>query len=141
MLKYVFALISSCLLLGCVREEIVEIDTNHVEEKLVVFGLLTPGDYIYIRVGRSQAFTSKNYQDTDFQLKHAVVTIRPEDGLVRPLEAVGNQGLYRIAQSELPVIPGKTYSLEVEAAGMKPVSAHTTVPKHKAIWKEAAIHG
>lgn len=128
------------MLSGCVREDIVKIEPKPESDRLVVFGLLTPAEYVYIQVGKSQSFGSGKYDSDKFNVKRAVVTITSGAGKKVNLLPVKNRlGLYSISQAEFPIRPGDTYHIKVEAPSLETITATTTVPSQKAVWKKLAL--
>jgi len=138
----VVILILSCLLFGCVREDLVKIKPQADTEKLVVFGFLTPGKPVYIRIGRTQPFGSGMYDADNFHVTGATVSISNADGKTEQLQAVkGERGLYSIPQSAFPIKNGETYHLQVESPALKTVTASTTIPTEKAVWGNVMVSG
>lgn len=142
MLKNLCVLLISCLLFGCVREDMVEIEPMPENDKLVVFGLLTPANHVYVQVGKSQSFGSGRYEADKFYVNDAVVTITNDEEKEIRLQLVNDrEGLYSASQAEFPIKPGGTYRLKVEAPLRETVTASTMVPPKKAVWKEAGLYG
>lgn len=133
-------LVFTLLNISCVREDIIPIKLQSEKEKLVVFGFLSPGNSIFIRVGKTQPFGSTEYKSGDFLVSDAVVSIRNSEGRVEELEPVaGNPGLFKLAQSVFPIRQGQTYHLQVESPSFETVTAHTTVPAAKALWRSVSV--
>lgn len=138
----VLLLIIASLLAACVREDIVNIKPDSEKDKLVVIGLITPAENVYVQVGKSQTFGSGRYEVNKFQVEKAVVTISTDNGKEVHLQPVKDiEGLYIVSQKHFPIEAGKTYHLKVEAPTFETVTATTTVPLKKAVWNQAAISG
>lgn len=137
----IFSLIIVCFLSACVREDIVKIQPEPEGDKLVVIGLITPAENVYIQVGKSQTFGSGRYEVDKFKVDNAVVTISTDRGKEAHLQQVEDrEGLYIVSQEHFPIEPGKTYHLKVEAPTLETVTAMTTVPLKKAVWNQVDIN-
>jgi|GEM_PF-2835968 len=141
-LRGIFLLVISLLSISCVREDIIPLKSGSDQQKLVVFGFLTPGNSVLIRVGKTQPFGSAEYKAADFHVADAAVTIRNNEGLERQLEPVATQpGLFKLSQTGFPIRPGQTYHLKVRAPSLETVTAITTVPAEKAVWRSVSVNG
>lgn len=128
-LKIGLILLPILLLFGC-EEMISDVDAPASPPKLVVTGFITPGmPYTAITVQKSRPLytTIENYSEGFPTVKDAYVTI--SDGidsayLVYDIESDN----YRVSREELPIVPGRTYSLTVTAPGGFMVEASCTVP-------------
>lgn len=137
-LLFVFIILNA----SCVREDIIPLESGSDRQKLVVFGFLTPGNSVLIRVGKTQPFGSAEYKASDFHVNDAAVSIRNDDGLERQLEPVATQpGLFKLSQTGFPIRPGQTFHLQVRAPSFETVSATTTVPAEKAVWRSVSVNG
>lgn len=128
-LKIGLILLPIFILFGC-EEMVSDVDAPVSPPKLVVTGFITPGmPYTAISVKKSRPLytTIENYSEDFPTVKDAYVTI--SDGtdsayLVYDIEFDN----YRVSREELPIVPGRTYSLKVTAPGGFMVESSCTVP-------------
>ncbi|MBK9291540.1 MAG: DUF4249 domain-containing protein [Bacteroidetes bacterium] len=120
----VFAALSSC------RSLISDVDGPKVDPKLVIFGVISPDmDTIEVRVSKSVPLdTPRPAVYSMFQpVENALVKIK--NGQQEAVLSYNFRKLaYLIAASQMPVVPGQTYRLEVSAPGAGDVWAECTVP-------------
>lgn len=117
------------MLVGCVREEVLdELNREYFRPQLVIHGLITPGDSIFITVGRAVSLgdTIQSSKVTD-----AVVTIANEtDKSVQiPLvKETYNAAIYGLSQRLFPIKEGEMYTLSVSHANLNSIRATCSVP-------------
>ncbi len=128
-LKIILMILSIVFLSGC-EEMVSDVDAPTSPAKLVVTGFITPGmPYTAITVKKSRPlYTTIDNYNSDFpSVKDAYVTIT--DGidsayLTYDIEYEN----YRVSREELPIVPGRVYTLKVTAPGGFQVEANCTVP-------------
>ncbi|PRD54064.1 DUF4249 family protein [Sphingobacterium gobiense] len=124
---------------SCVRQEIIDIDGEHISPKLVVLAYLTPGDSIRIFVNKSIPFGNP-VDPVHTDVLNATVILRNDAGAKQQLDlSIPSIPIYTCSQEDFPVIQGQTYHLTVSAPDMTTVTARTTVPERAATWKSATI--
>lgn len=130
-LIYFSGLIACMFLAGSCENMVTDVDAPSSDPRIVVHSVISPqDDFIKVIVSKSNPiYTESNYLWED---RFPPVT----DAVVRLTEGINsitipyNPGLkaYRISTGLFPVIPGKTYHLEVTAPGGYHATATTTIP-------------
>lgn len=133
--------LTSLLITACIREEIVDFDYEELEPKLTIQCFLCPQfDTISVLVTQTVPW-GEWFDYHEFHAKYgvytAVVKLTKEDSDWEEL-TVDSSGfpMYSIATSELPIVSGQKYSIEVSAPGFETVTGSTTIPDTLAYWSQ-----
>ena len=128
-LKIVLMLVTVIFLFGC-EEMVSDVDAPESLPKLVVTGFITPGmPYTAVTVKKSRPLytTIDNYSSDFPTVEDAYVTI--SDGIDSAYLTYDIEyDSYRVSREELPIVPGRVYTLKVTAPGGYEVEATCTVP-------------
>ena len=139
-LQALFFFILGWHLSACIREELVDLPEQYTTPRLFVYGVLSVDDWIRIYVAQTVPYGKADFQQDDFRVDDAVVTLRAADGRETALHRNPDDPfVFQVRQSTFPVIIGQTYHLRVEAPGFTPVTASTTVPAERADWKRLSL--
>lgn len=125
---------------ACIREEVAELPESYTTPRLFVYGVLSVDDWIRIYVAQTIPYGKATFQQEDFKVNEATVTLHDADG--RKVSLVRNPDdpfVYQIGQRTFPITTGQTYHLRVEAPGFPPVIATTTVPAERADWERLSL--
>ncbi|WP_138995299.1 DUF4249 domain-containing protein [Larkinella sp. C7] len=110
---------------------VAEIDPSKlppIDRKLVVNGYLSPQDTVLaVSVSSSQTVLGDIVTDSVNTVLNATVTLASE-GKTVPLAFDPALRVYTADARQLPVLVGKTYTLQVEAPGFETVSSSCTIP-------------
>src|SRR5690606_8407612 len=123
-----------------IREEVAELPRSYTTPRLFVYGVLSVDDWIRVYVAQTIPYGKPDFQQKDFQVNEATVTLRDADG--RKVTLVRNPDdpfVYQVGQRTFPIKTGQTYRLQVDAPGFTPVTATTTVPAERADWKRLSL--
>lgn len=125
---------------ACIREEVAELPEQYATSLLFVYGVLSVDDWIRIYVAQTVPYGKADFQQDDFKVDEAVVTLRDADGRETVLHKNPDDPfVYQVRQSTFPITIGQTYHLRVEAPGFTPVTASTTLPAERADWKRLSL--
>ncbi|HPR61755.1 MAG TPA: DUF4249 family protein [Prolixibacteraceae bacterium] len=117
------------IFLSCYRENIIEIEGMHMDEKLVVYSWLSPQtDSIFVSLTKTSS-NFKQYFDTLFTLPEGTVIIKGNDKELSLKRISKNPALYGCSQNEFKIKSGIEYSLLIAIEGFDSVTAKTKVPK------------
>jgi hypothetical protein len=130
-LTYIIFIISQLFLLSC-KSLVKEIDPSilpQTDSKLVIACFISPQDTVLSAKVTETKVLIGSTGDIRNDLENATVKI--SDG-TKTVQLIYNatQGYYRALPSELPIIIGKTYSIDVSTPDGRKVNATTTVPNN-----------
>ena len=133
-----FLLLSLC---ACVREEIVDdLEGTFYKEKLVIQSILSPGDSIFVYVGKTLPYTQEVTPEAGFVFD-AKVTLQNSQGTTITLPLLNPDiPVYAIAQPDFPILPGETYHLSV-LTPHNAAKATCTVPAKATEWESVNYKG
>lgn len=132
--RIILLILINLMVLFSACEKTIEFNGTDTDPKIVVNGLVTPGNPIEITLTKSQSFLSEQYNES---LSNAEVNLYIDDVFAEKLTlyisrdstvygtAINENMIYR---SQAVAESGKTYRLEVSSPGLPPVSCQTTVP-------------
>jgi hypothetical protein len=130
-LTYIIFIISQLFLLSC-KSLVKEIDPSilpQTDSKLVVACFISPQDTILSAKVTETKVLIGSTGDIRNDIKNA--TVKLSDGVKTvQLFYSASLGYYRILPKELPIIVGKTYSIDVSTPDGRKVNATTTVPNN-----------
>lgn len=135
-----FALLLSFQIFQCCMEK-TEIDIPSLlnEKKIVVYGVISPGEEIQVFVARTFPACSDRIEQIEdsIYLFDARVLLYNKDWTDSIYLQLTNDTIpyYSCAGNELQLVEGETYELFVRADGYTPVSASTTIPQKAAMWE------
>lgn len=119
-LLFIPIILLQVLFVSCERD--VNIDFPDVDQKIVVEGFLSPQDEeVFVRLSLSKPYIDGNSGNSFEEVNDATVSINNV-----PLTFYNN-GIY--GTSDLVVLPGQTYNLEVSTPAGKRVTAQCTIPE------------
>jgi hypothetical protein len=120
-------------------ETVVDVDVPETPPKLVVNAFLNPHDP-FIRVNvRSSIPLFGTTEVTDWQtVDDAVVVLTGPGGSVT-IPYVEQDAVYMLPATEIQIIAGETYRIDVSAPGFKSVYATTTVPLQTPVFSLADV--
>ena len=114
---------------SCVREEILnDIQSDHFQSQLVIHSLISPGDSIFVSVGKSLPLGSTLISS---KVANATVTLYNEEGNSIELSLIKDgyyTSVYGVSQKNFSIQLGSTYSLSVNHPDLPDVEANCTVP-------------
>jgi hypothetical protein len=125
---------------SCYRETVLDIESLNKQPKLVLQGVLTPGDSIQVVLTR--AFSVKEtIRVDDGVIENASVSIADfNTGKKVPLRAIGSRKMvYGQSQDSIRILPGHTYKIEANVEGYDGITAETTIPDERTCWSEKYI--
>lgn len=130
-LTYIILIISQLFLLSC-KSLVKEIDPSilpQTDSKLVIACFISPQDTVLSAKVTETKVLIGSTGDIRNDLENA--TVKLSDG-VKTVQLVysATLGYYRILPKELPIIVGKTYSIDVSTPDGRKVNATTTVPNN-----------
>ncbi len=132
-LKNIFVVVLLFSLHSCI-EDVNDVNLPTIDTKMVISSFITPGDSIRIKVSKSTPiFYNQVYTDWESQyytpLIDATVSISNiETGETKEIPYNPELEYYLLTPSEFPVEKGHEYLLTASAAGLKSISAKTSVP-------------
>ncbi|MBC9930958.1 DUF4249 domain-containing protein [Chitinophaga qingshengii] len=121
---FVYGILLTTLLTAC--EERVNIQLRYEGDKIVINSLLQPDSVAYVRITRS--VPANVYDEGGFtEIGNAAVTLLQNGVAMSPLQQQQIKGRTYFVSRE-KVTNGNTYTINVSAAGLTPVSAQDTLP-------------
>lgn len=127
------------IITACIREEVIDFDYDDLEPKLTVQCYLCPQfDTIYVLVTQTVPW-GEWFDYHEFNAKYGVIdaVIKLSGGNLDWVELTKDSSMfsvYSIPISEIPIIRGREYFIEVSAPGFETVTGSTTVPDTLAKW-------
>jgi hypothetical protein len=125
-----FALLLLATTMAC-QNLVAEIDPGklpHIDRKLVVNCYLSPQDTVLaVSVSSSQTVLGDIVTDSVNTVREARVSLASE-GKTVTLAFDPKQQIYTADARQLPILVGKTYTIQVQVAGYETVSSSCTVP-------------
>ena len=102
-------------------------EVENPDQAVVVEAYLTPGRDPLVKL-RNTLPPEQFFEGLEDTLTEAEVRILVDDQTFVLSEIPAGSGLYSISSATLPIVSGKTYTLEVDSPDASPVRARTTVP-------------
>ena len=125
---------------SCYRETVLDIESLNKQPKLVLHGVLTPGDSIKVVLTRTFS-VKETIRVDDGVIENANVSIVDvKTGKTAQLKVVGSKKMvYGQSQDSIQILPGHTYKIEANAKGYDGITAETTIPDERTCWSEKYI--
>ncbi|MCF8362378.1 MAG: DUF4249 domain-containing protein [Prolixibacteraceae bacterium] len=125
---------------SCYRETVLDIELLNKQPKLVLNGVLTPGDSIKVVLTRTFS-VKETIRVDDGVIENADLSIADlNTGETVPLRAIGSKKMvYGQSQDSIRILPGHTYKIEANADGYDGIAAKTTIPDERTCWSEKYI--
>ena len=102
-------------------------EVENPDQAVVVEAYLTPARDPLVKL-RNTLPPEQFFEGLEDTLTEAEVRILVDDQTFVLSEIPAGSGLYSISSATLPIVSGKTYTLEVDSPDASPVRARTTVP-------------
>jgi Domain of unknown function (DUF4249) len=135
------SIILLCLLLSsCSEEKLVEgFVFPNIESKIILNGILTPSDSIFVSLHKLRTVGDKTFNDTNDGIKNATVILENTTTKEKiTLKYLNKNGLYGQSQQFLRIIPNNSYHISASAPTFRAISASCKVPQAAAVFEKFA---
>ncbi len=133
-------LLSSLLLLSCSKQLKIEgFVFPATESKMILNGILTPSDSIFVSLHKLRTVGDKTINDKNDGIGNAMVTLENTTTKERiVLKYLSKNGLYGQSQQIFKITPNQSYQILASAPTFKTVSASCKVPQSAAVFGKFA---